>query len=245
MKKAISYFLALSTLFSLSNFKSFGMEAKLEQSLFLKAEEAWLKDKIKEKVGETIYIDTLCGKTLSRKADTEHIYVVNCDLEGTLTNSGKIADVIVPLKPVDGSSYKDFKEGETGGSLYFFVSFNKPQKETLKEEDFLALKQCNSTTITGGQAENDKAFDESLTAEKDKGESKYNWIETGSATRQYVSLPYSMASGYLIKNQSGNEIFWVRLGDINVGLESKSFVSVEAVKECIEESEKDSAGYFL
>ena len=54
-----------------------------------------------------------------------------------------------------------------------------------------------------------------------------------------------MASGYLIKNQSGNEIFWVRLGDINVGLESKSFESVETVKECIEESEKDSAGYFF
>jgi len=245
MKKAISYFLALSTLFSLSNFKSFGMEANLEQSLFLKAEEAWLKEKIEEKVEEKIYKDTLCGKTLRRKADTEHIYVINCDLEGTLTNSGKIADVIVPFKPADGSSYKDFKEEETGGYLYFFVSFKKPQKETLKEEDFLALKQCNSTTITGGQAEDDKAFDESLTAEKDKDEEKYNWIETGNATRQYVSLPYSMASGYLIKNQSGNEIFWVRLGDINVGLESKSFVSVEAVKECIEESEKDSAGYFL
>lgn len=54
-----------------------------------------------------------------------------------------------------------------------------------------------------------------------------------------------MASGYLIKNQKGNEIFWVRLGDINVGLESKSFVSVEAVRERIEGSEKDSAGYFL
>lgn len=33
-----------------------------------------------------------------------------------------------------------------------------------------------------------------------------------------------MASGYLIKNQKGNEIFWVRLGNINVGLESQSFV---------------------
>ena len=54
-----------------------------------------------------------------------------------------------------------------------------------------------------------------------------------------------MASGYLIKKQKGNEIFWVRLGDIKVGLESKSFVSVEAVRERIEGSEKDSAGYFL
>ena len=56
MKKAISYFLALSTLFSLSNFKSFGMEAKLEQSLFLKAEEAWLKEKIEEKRIQNIYM---------------------------------------------------------------------------------------------------------------------------------------------------------------------------------------------
>lgn len=140
---------------------------------------------------------------------------------------------------------QDVKEGETGGSLCFFVSFKKPQKGTLKEDDFLSLNQCNSTTITGDQAEDDKAFDESLTAERDKDEAKYNWIETGSATRQYVSLPYSMASGYLIKNQMDNKIFWVRLGDINVGLESKSFMSVEAIKECIEESEKDSAGYFL
>lgn len=245
MKKVISYFLTLSTLFSLSNFRSFGMEKNLEQSLFLKKEEIWLKEKIEEKVGKEIYKDTLCGKTQIRKADTEHIYIINCDLEGALTNSGEIADVIVPLKPVDGSSYKDFKEGETGGCLYFFVSFKQPQKGTLREDDFLSLKQCNSTAITGGQAEEDKAFDESLSVEKSKGEDKYNWIEAGRATRQYVSVPYSMASGYLIKDQIGNKIFWVRLGDINVGLESRSFVSVETVKECIEESEKDSAGYFF
>ena len=245
MKKAINYFLALITLCSLSSFRSFGMEVNLEQSLFLKAEETWLKEKIEEKVGGKVYKDTLCGKTQNRKADTEHIYVVNCDLEGTLTNSGKIADVIVPFKPADGSSYKDFKEGETGGSLYFFVSFKKPQKGTLKEEDFLALKQCNSTTITGGQAENDKAFDESLTAERDKDEAKYNWIETGSATRQYVTLPYSMASGYLITDTSNPEkkIFWVRLGDI--GLKSKSFESVETVKECVKEAKEEAAGYFF
>ena len=246
MKKAISYFLALSTLFSLSNFKSFGMEAKLEQSLFLKKEEAWLKDKIKEKVGEKIYIDTLCGKTLRRKADIEHIYVINYDLEGTLTNSGKIADVIVPFKPENGGSYKDFKEEETGGCLYFFVSFKKPQKETLKEEDFLELKQCNSITITGGQAEYDKTFDESLKAEKGKDKGKYNWIEAGNATRQYVTLPYSMASGYLIKDTSNPEkkIFWVRLGG-DIGLRSESFESVETVKECVKAAEEEAAGYFF
>jgi len=89
-----------------------------------------------------------------------------------LTNSGKIADVIVPLKPVDRSSYKDFEDGKAGGNLYFFVSFEKPQKGTLKE-DFLSLNRCSSTTITGGQAEGDKAFDESLTTEKGKDEEKY------------------------------------------------------------------------
>jgi len=54
-----------------------------------------------------------------------------------------------------------------------------------------------------------------------------------------------MASGCLMKDQMGNGIFWVRWGGINVGLESKAFVSVEVVKEYIEESEKDLAGYFL
>ena len=40
MKKAINYFLALITLYSLSSFRSFGMEGNLERSLFLKEEEA-------------------------------------------------------------------------------------------------------------------------------------------------------------------------------------------------------------
>ena len=234
MKKVLNLLVVCSMVLSTFCFTSYGMGASVEDSLFLKDAD-WLKGKIEVQLQGKVYKDRICGKWQKREADLDHIYVISENLGETFP--GSVVELIVPLKPQGGKSYK---EDQTGGSIYFTALFQKKQGDTLKEEDFKELILSNTRAITGGLAKNDELLEKALAEHEE-----YNWINDSGVERRYISIPFSLESGYLItdKLHAEHQIFWVVVGDANYDLTSGTFVSVEEIEGCFKLAEEHSSGF--